>query len=160
MPQYSFNNQLAGTPQNLSSSYKTILYTAAATGATTLRRGWIYELEVGADGAPNSTDCTIVWSMDRTTADGTGTSAVPPPLETNDAAALLTYKVNYTAEPTVTSATTLLALALNQRNSQRVLFKDDVSSLIVPAVNNAGIVMRAKSATFAATVVGQEYVRE
>lgn len=162
MAQYSVNNLLGGTQQNLSATLGTILYTYATTGATTLRRGWLYEVEVGLDGAPNSTDCAVTWRWDRATSgDGTATTITPPPLDPSDAAALLTYKANFTVEPTtVTAATALLVLALNQRNSQRVIFKDDVSSMIIPATNNAGIVCRAKSPTYASTAIVQEYVRE
>lgn len=160
MAKYAANNILGGTQQNLSSSFKTLLYVVATTGATTLRRGWLYDLEVGLDGAPNATDCSVVWSVDRTTADGTGTAIVAAPLETNDAAALLTYKANYTSEPTVTAATTLLTLALNQRASQRWVARDDTDALVVPATNLAGLVARAKSATYASTAIAHAYVKE
>lgn len=160
MARYAINNLLAGTQQNLSTAFKTIVYTVAATGATTLRRGWWDEIDVGQDGAPNATDCTIVWSIDRTTADGTGTAITPAPNETNDAAALLTNKANYTAEPTVTSATTLLPLALNQRQNARWKVFDLAQALVIPATNLAGLVMRAKSATFTSTVVGHAFVVE
>ena len=56
MALYAASNQLGGTPQNLSSSYKSINIVTAATGATTLRRGWIYEFEIGADNVPNATE--------------------------------------------------------------------------------------------------------
>lgn len=160
MAQYSHNNQLGGTAQALSTSYKTICSVFATTGATTLRRGFLYEVEVGSDSAPNANDCAIVYDWSRMTADGTGTTVTPPPLDISDAAALLTYKANYTVEPTVTAATSLLSLALNQRASQRWIAKDDVSALIIPATNNAGIVGRAKSTVFVGTAVMQQYIRE
>lgn len=159
MAQYNLSNLLGGTQQNMTTTFKTVTYAVATTGATTLRRGWIKEVEVGADGAPNAADTTIVYSWDRTTADGTGTSVTPPPLDVTDAAALLTYKANYTVEPTVTANTGLLVLALNQRNSQRVSYEDD-KCLVIPAVNLSGIVGRAKSAIFASTVVFNQYMRE
>lgn len=160
MARYAFNNLLAGSQQNLSSSYKTILYNVAATGATTLRRGWWDEFDFGQDGPPNATDCSVNWSIDRTTADGTGTAATVAPTETNDAAALLTYKVNYTAEPTVTAATTLWATGVNQRQNGRWKVFDLAQALVVPATNLAGLVMRAKSATYASTVVAHAFVVE
>lgn len=160
MARYAANNLLAGSQQNMSSSFKTIVVVTAATGATTLRRGWIDEVDVGADGAPNSTDCTIVWSWDRQTAVGTATSATPPPVEGADAAALLTYAVNATAEGTITAATTLLAAAMNQRQNYRWKVFDLNQAMVIPATNAAGIAMRCKSATFASTVVGHEYVVE
>lgn len=161
MAQYAVSTLSGGTEQVCTTTPgKTLLYAYAATGATTLRRGWIYEIEIGASGAPNSTDCTIQWTMTRaTTGDGTATTLTPAPLEVNDAAALLTYKGNFTVEPT-TFTGSLMYLALNQRNSQRWIAKDDVSALIIPAVNNAGIAGRAYSATYAATTGMQWYVRE
>ena len=160
MARYSVNNLLAGSQQNLSSAYKTIVSTNAATGATTLRRGWWDEIDVGQDGSPNATDCSVTWSVDRMTAAGTGTSATAAPTETNDAAALLTNTVNYTAEPTVTAATSLLGLALNQRQNARWKVFDLAQALVVPATNLAGLVLRAKSATFASTVIGHVYCVE
>jgi hypothetical protein len=52
MARYSLSNTLAGTEQNLSSSFKTLDVVTAAT----LRRGWIDEVIVGADGSISSTD--------------------------------------------------------------------------------------------------------
>lgn len=151
MAQYSMNNTQAGSQQNLSSSYKTLVSLTAATGAATLKRGWIYECEFGVDGAPNSTDCTVVWDWSRQTTLGTGTSNTPSPLDLADTAAGLVSTVNYTVEPTVTVS--LMTVALNQRNSQRWIARDDKSALIVPATNVAGVVGRAKSATYASTAV-------
>lgn len=154
MAQYSMNNTQAGSQQNLSSSYKTLVSLTAATGAATLKRGWIYEVEFGADGAPNSTDCTIVWDWSRQTTLGTGTSNTPSPLDLADTAAGLVSTVNYTVEPTITVS--LMTIALNQRNSQRWIARDDKSALIVPATNVAGIAGRAKSATYTSTAVMTE----
>lgn len=158
MALYSMNNTQAGSQQNLSSSYKTIVSLTAATGAATLKRGWIYEWEVGADGAPNSTDCTIVWDWSRQTTLGTGTSNTPSPLDLADTAAGLVSTINYTVEPTITAS--LMTVALNQRNSQRWIARDEKSALIVPATNVAGVAGRAKSATFTSTVVMTEMFAE
>jgi hypothetical protein len=158
MALYSMNNTQAGSQQNLSSSYKTLCSLTAATGATTLRRGFIYEWEVGLDGAPNSTDCAVIWDWSRQTTLGTGTSNTPSPLDFNDAAALLVSTVNYTVEPTITAS--LMTVALNQRNSQRWIARDDRSALIVPATNVAGIAGRAKSPTYASTAVMTEFFSE
>jgi hypothetical protein len=160
MARYAVNNTLAGTQQNASSSFKTAVLVNAATGATTLRRGWCDEFQWSVDGAPNSTDCTVVHDISRMTADGTETSATPNPLETNDAAALLTYKVNATAEPTVTAASSLDTQGLNQRQNFRWKVFDLAQALVVPATNLAGLVTRFKSATFTSTVVHHLFVVE
>jgi len=158
MALYSTNNTQAGSQQNLSSAYKTIVSLTAATGAATLKRGWIYEWEVGADGAPNASDTTIVWDWSRQSTLGTGTSATPSPLDLADSAAGLVATVNYTAEPTI--GVSLMTVALNQRNSQRWIARDEKSALIIPATNVAGIAGRAKSAIYASTVVMTEMFAE
>jgi len=162
MALYAASNQLAGTEQSITTTYKSQLSVTAATGATTLRRGWIYEFELGADAVPNSTDCPISWDVSVQTAAGTSSAVTPNPLDIGggDAAALLTYSANYTAEGTVTANSSLFYMALNQRASQRVIFRDEKSSIIVPAVNLKGPVFRAKSPNYAATVGVQIYISE
>lgn len=159
---YACSNLNAGTQQNLSSSYKTINVVTAATGATTLRRGWIYEFEIGADNVPNSTDCAISWDISAQTAAGTATSNTPNPIDQGggDAAALLTYASNATAEGTITSASSVFYLGLNQRASQRWIARDEKSAIIVAAVNLKGWAMRAKSTNYASTVGWQFYISE
>src|SRR5581483_7045931 len=131
---YAVNNSNAGSPQNLTTTYKSLLSVTAATGATTLRRGWMYEFEIGPLNVPNSTDCTIQWDVSVQTAAGTATATTPNPVDVGggDAAALLVYNVNYTAEPTVTAASSLFNIGLNQRASQRWMARDQASSLIIP----------------------------
>ena len=93
MARYSVNNLMAGSQQVLATTNKAIIGINAVTGATTLRRGWIDEIEVGADGAAVATDCQIDWTMAVQTAAGTGTAATPQPTPDGaDAAALLTYR--------------------------------------------------------------------
>ena len=158
MAQYSINNRLAGTQQVLTTTFKTQLSLTAATA--TLRRAWIYEVEVGADGAPNATDCAIVYDWSRQTAAGTSTSTTPNPLDAADTAAGTVGTANFTAEPTITATSSLMSLALNQRNSQRWIARDDKSALIIPATNLAGIACRALSPTYASTVVVTEMFAE
>jgi hypothetical protein len=162
MSAYTIANVNAGTPQVLSSTAKTILAVTAATGATTLRRGWIMEWEVGASDVPNATDCPIVWSIDEQTAAGTSTSLTPRfnDLGGGDAAALLVYSSNFTIEGTVTASSAAWILALNQRASYRVQMRDEYHSLIVPAVNLKGFAMRAKSPNYASTVAWRALVKE
>lgn len=162
MATYTVNNTMAGSQQNLSSSYKTLLSITAATGATTLRRGWLYEFEIGADGVPNATDCPISWNVQTQTAAGTSTAATALPVDIGggDAAALLTYAVNYSAEGTYTAASSLFYMPLNQRASQKIAFRDEKSSLIIPAVNLKGVACTAKSPNYASTAGWTGYVVE
>lgn len=162
MAAYTFSNQNAGSAQNLTSTYKTIIGVNAATGATTLRRGWIMEWEIGPDNIPSNTDCAISWSIDVMTAAGTGSALTPQvnDIGGSDAAALLTYTANYTAEPTVTASSNLWYMGLNQRGSYRVQLRDEWSAIIVPAVNLKGPVLRAKSTNYALTVGWRGLIRE
>lgn len=160
MALYSINNRLAGTQQNLAATFKTQLTLSAATGAATLKRGWIYEWEVGADGLPNAADCAIIYDWSRQTAAGTSTAATPNPLDPADTAAGLVGSVNFTAEGTITAASSLMAVALNQRNSQRWIARDEKSAMIIPATNLAGIAARALSSTYASTVLVNQHFAE
>lgn len=162
MARYSFNNLMAGTQQVLAGTNKALFGVNAATGATTLRRGWIDEIFVGADGAAVATDCQIDWTFAVQTAAGTGTAVTPQPTPDGaDAAALLTYTGNYTADPTYTQASAMLSFATNQRQGQRVAFADfRLTPLIVAAVNLKGITMAAKSTNYTSTANVQGYCVE
>ena len=152
MALYSANNKQAGTQQNIAASPgKTMINITALTGAATLKRGWIYEWEVGADGAPNSTDCAITWEFIRNTTVGTGTAVTPSPLDLADTAGGLVATANHTVEPTM--GVSLMAVALNQRNSQRWIARDEKSALIIPATTVTGVGCRAYSPTYASTGV-------
>ncbi len=152
MALYAEGNKQAGTQQNIAASPgKTLVNLTALVGAATLKRGWIYEWEVGADGAPNATDCAITWEFIRNSTVGTGTPVTPSPLDTADTAAGLVATANHTVEPTL--GVSLMAVALNQRNSQRWIARDEKSALIVPATTTNGIGCRAYSPTYASTGV-------
>lgn len=154
MARYHFDNRFAGTQQNLTTTYKTI--SAVWSVTATLRRGRAVALQIGADGAPNATDCQIVYNVLRQTADGTGTSATPNPLFPADAASSMNAKVNYTAEPT--SALSLWTRSLNQRASMQWAAQDVDAMILWPATNLNGLAMLALSPTYAAPVLcGMEY---
>lgn len=163
MALYGISNTQAGTQQNLATTYKTLVALTAATA--TLRRAWIYEVEVGTDSAPSAVDSPIVYQWSRQTAAGTATAATPNALDPADTAAGTVAAVNATAEGTITAASELLTLALNQRNSQRWIARDERSALVIPATNLAGIAGRAKSplaatSGYAATAVLQMHFEE
>lgn len=164
MPRYSVNNTTAGSQQNLSSAFKTMVAVSAVTGATTLRRGWIDEIIVGADGTLNSTNCQVLWDWSKFTAVGTAGAAGVATSPEADAAALLVYGVNYpTTEPTYTASASLLAFPTNQQQSQRWFANqapNQTQPLVVPAITVNGVGGRAKSPTYVSTVQMQEYVIE
>lgn len=145
MANYVAHNRLGGTQQNLSTSFKTLLNVVGATSY----RARIWGLMVGADGAPNATDCQIVYdiaSKDATTA-GTGTAVTPNKANPADRAAGLTVNANYTAEPT--TFTSVLAIPLNQRASQRWVAYDANQCIVMAATASLGLGVRALSPTYA-----------
>lgn len=162
MPSYTVNNQNAGSPQSLSSSYKSIISIGAATGATTLRRVWITEVEWGATDVPNATDCPILFDISAQTAAGTATSLTPQLTDQGggDAAALGTYLANYSAEGTITSSSSVFFKSINQRASDKQWWRDKATCPIIAAVNLKGWTMRAKSPNYASTVGVQASVEE
>lgn len=143
MAEYGTNNLLGGTQQAISASYKTLLSIFATSG--TLHRCSIYDFTFATNGVP--ADNYMQYDVSRMTADGTATAVTPNPLDPADAASLMTSKANYSAEPTVTSASSLLATGLNQRASYRWIAAPG-SELIVPATANNGLVFRALSGAY------------
>lgn len=150
MAKYAFSNGNAGSEQNLTTTYKTLADITAATGATTLRRAWVYDVMFGVDGTP--ADNVLVWKVDRQTSTGTRSAVTPPPLDAGDAAALITCGANTTIEGIITSATQLIELPVNQRASYRWVAAPG-GELIVPATNVAGLGFRAKSPAYASTAL-------
>lgn len=148
MARYAVNNALAGTQQNMTTAFKTMI---AMFSSATVRRGKLYDVAWGVNGTP--VDSAIEIDISRMTADGTATSATSLPLDPADGAALTTTKVNYTAEPTVTAASALADLPSNVRASYRwVAFPG--GELVWPATAAAGLVIRAKNppASYTSTV--------
>lgn len=147
---YTAGTGHGGTQQAMTTTYKTLTSLTAATGATTLRRAAVYQMNFGADGTP--ADNVLTYKMDRQTTVGTGTSIVPSPADPGDAAALITATANHTAEPTVTGATQLFEMPLNQRASYRWDAAPG-GELIVPATNTTGLGFRVKSPAYTGTCV-------
>ena len=149
MGYYHTSNEMAGTPQSISTSgtKKTIVNLSAATA--TLRRAKVSEILVGASAAPNATDCPIQFEALRQTTLGTGTTATPSPFDLADAASDTVGTVNMTAEPT--GSVILLDININQRASQRWAATPG-QELVIPATNLAGIGVRAWSPNYASTV--------
>jgi len=143
------NNDIAiNSQQNLTTTFKTLLSITAATGATTLRRAWLYDIMVGTDGTP--ADNAVNWIVNRQSTVGTATSHTAAQQDAADAAPLMTTNVNHTIEPTVTDQTGLVQLGVNQRASYRWVAYPG-GELIVPATNTTGIGVRAKSPAYTST---------
>jgi hypothetical protein len=150
MAKYGMSNLNAGSQQVLTSTYKTQWSLTSLTGATTLRKAWIYDVTFGTDGTP--ADNSVTYKIDRQTSVGTGSAGAPAPMETTDAAALIVATLNHTIEPTITAATQLLEIATNQRATYRWVAAPG-GELVVPAVTVTGLGGRAKSPAYTGTVV-------
>lgn len=158
MAKYSVSSASAGTQQALTTTYKTLLSVTSLTGASTLRRGWIYDVEFGADGTP--ADNILVFKLDRQTTVGTGTAATAAPLDAADAPALLVSTVNNTVEPGTVN-NTLLEIPVNQRSSYRwCTIPGSGAELVVPAVTVNGIGCRAKSPAYTGTGIARVHFFE
>lgn len=147
---YATNNQLAGTEQNMSSAYKTLVNVYATSGS--LRRGKVNMFAVGTDGA--AANNSMVFDISRMTAEGTATTVTPNPLDPADVACLATSKANHTAEPTVTASSSLFNDGINQQLSYVWQAVPDRGELIYPATASNGLVLRAKSGAYTSTATG------
>ena len=150
MASYNLNNSL--NLLTLTSSYKTALVAGAVTGATTLRRIWWTEIEWGATDVPNASDCPILLLMQKFTAAGTTTAATPGGTDgLIDAAALGTYGLTASGEPTYTTPGYVFFKSINQRASDKQWWRDKATCPISPAVTANGIGAQAKSPNYAST---------
>lgn len=156
MANYSINNTLGGTAQNLSSSYKSIV-TATSSSATQARRGQIYDVMVGTDGTP--ADNAVVYDISRQTAAGTITAVTAVSLNPADAAFLGLAAANATIEGTVTATSSVFNVGVNQRASYRWVAAPG-SEFIYPATTANGFTLRAKSPAYTSTVTAQILVTE
>ena len=123
------------------------------------RRIMLYEVELGASGAPASTDAQILWDLSRFTATTTlaGTSVIPNLLDTADSSPLALFFNAISAELTYSAAGAGLSLkswGINQRGSYRWRALDDNDNIIIPAAVGTGIGLRAQSSAFTSTAIG------
>lgn len=134
-------------PGSLSATttYKTGALIYATTGV--LARGKVMELIFGAAGAPAASDTYVQYDVSRITNFSTNATAfVPNSLDPADAAARATAQISAVSEPTVTAASSLWNLSMNQRNSGRYAVLEEAKALIFPATANNGLAFRALSA--------------
>jgi hypothetical protein len=151
MARFHVDNRLSATQQALATTFKTQVSLTAATA--TLCRAQVVELAYGADGAPNATDCQIVYDVSAQTAAGTpSTTVTPVKVNPADVASRTVGAINYTAEGTITATSTVFTRSLNQRASQQ-WYANPGSEIIIPATNLAGVAFRALSPTYASFVL-------
>ena len=149
---YTSSNLLAGTQQNLSTAYKTLLSLTAETTTFGVVRGKISEITIGIDAAP--ADNTINIDVSRQTAAGTSTAVTVNPVDPGDVAGRAAGEANYTAEGTITAASQLLAIPMNQRATARWVCSPG-GELVWPATDENGLAIRAKSPAYTSTAVAE-----
>lgn len=155
MANYSANNINAGTQQAIAAAYKTLLSLTAQT--TSLRRIKIYDVLMGTNGTP--ADNFMEFDISRQTAAGTSTSTTPNMLDPADAAAFTVGSANFTAEGTITAASSVFYVGVNQRASYRWVAAPG-SELVGPATNLAGFAFRARSGGYTGTATVTEFFQE
>ena len=155
MAVYHTNTELAGTPQAMAATYKTLITLTAATA--TLTSGKIIDVMFGTEGTP--ADNFLEYDISRQTAAGTITAATPTALDPTTRACGTVAGVNATAEGTVTAASSVFYIAVNQRASYRWVAVPG-SELIIPNVNLAGFAIRAKSAAYTGNATASVYHSE
>lgn len=106
--------------------------------AATTVRPRLYDLVLSSSSTPN--DYSADFQLQRFSADGTGTSVTPQPLDFADVASLTTSKHTYTVEPTLTANEILLRLAHNQRATVRWVAAPG-GELIIPALAGDGLAL-------------------
>lgn len=106
--------------------------------AATTVRPRVYDIVLSSPSTPN--DYSAQFLLQRFSADGTGTSVTPQPLDFNDPASLSTSKHTYTVEPTLTSGEILLDLAHNQRATVRWVAQPG-GELIIPCLAGDGLAL-------------------
>lgn len=149
MARYSTNNSLAGAQQPTAATYKTMLALTAATA--TLTSAKVFDVMWGTAGLP--ADNYMEFDLSRQTAAGTSTVATPNALDGALRAAGTVANVNFTAEGTITAASSLLYIGINQRASYRWVCQPG-SEFVIPATNLAGLAFRVRSAGYTGNATG------
>lgn len=150
MANYVANNAQGGSAQNLAATYKTIVALTAATA--TLTSAKIYDVLIGTLGTP--ADNVVQWDISAQTAAGTSTAVTPTQLDPTNRAAGTVASVNFTAEGTITAASSVFNIGINQRASYRWVAAPG-GEIIIPKTNLAGFALRALSPAYTSTVSGQ-----
>ena len=118
--------------QTVTTSFKTAL----SLISTAAIRPRVYEFAFSWDAAADNMQRI---QISRHTADNTGSSVTPEPLNTGDPVSLTTSSSNHTGEPTITANSFLLNIYAYQRAIYQIMLAPGYE-LIMPATANAGLV--------------------
>jgi len=146
---------IPGNQGTVSTSNKTATLATSIAGLRPQLYGW----GVSAFGAPNSTDCSMVWTLQITSAAGTTTAVTPTPIDPVYAAASTIGGSNATIEPTYTAGIVPWVMALNQRASQLVWMPVNAPVVLVGTASH-GAGMQVLSTNYASQANCVLYVQE
>lgn len=107
--------------------------------ATRPRRFKLYDLMISYSGTPG--DAAALLQVPRCTAAGTSTAVTPRNLDPADAATELDAGENHTVDPTITSNSSLLDLAFNQRAAVRWVASPG-KEIVAPATASNGLAFK------------------
>lgn len=148
---YFLSNSMGGTEQAITTTYKTL--TRVEVPASSGKRFYVWEIEVGQNAAPNATDCQVEYDFGFCDATAAGTSTAATPYNAIDTSVTL-GKVNYTAEPTAYSvADTFWHKAINQRGAA-LWQAAPGGEIYIPSSASEGPGLRALSTNYTGTALG------
>jgi hypothetical protein len=108
---------------------------------------------MGAASAPNATDTPIQYDLSRVTSSGSGgTSYAPQAVDPADPSTSVAVGYITASGATLTAASTVFNVNLNQRNSQRWTAAQESQMLIYPATASNGFAFRALSPNYGGSV--------
>lgn len=149
-----------GQQATLTTTYKTAMTTVCASSNP--RRIKVFDINVGAQSAPASTDTNIQFDLSAVSADGTGTAYTLTPVDPGDATWTSTAKVNHTVEPTLIAArTSLFNIGMNQRAPFRwQTYLGSGAEIMFAATASNGFALRALSAGYTGAAGGTTFFQE
>ena len=158
MPYYFINGSLSAS---VAFNQHGALAYATSTNGSALRRGRVYELLMGAASAPSATDTDIAYDLSRiTTSTSGGTSYAPQCTDPAEAQTPSALAYITASGATLTANSSVFAVPLNQRNSQRWTAAQESQMLIWPATSGNGFAFRALSPAYSASVQTNMYFQE
>src|SRR5262245_53505365 len=150
----------SGTQQATAAAYTGTLVSvcnSTTSGATlTARRGKLYDILVGTNGAP--ADNFMEFEVARTTTQSTATNIVAPPLDSADAGHGNSVNVNSSSFGTIT-VPNLWYVGMNQRASYRWVCAPG-SELVWPTTTSNGLALRQRSGAYTGTATGNIMFQE
>lgn len=127
------------------------------TGGTS-GRVRLYHLLIGSPATPGNQ--AAQFAIRRTTARGTqSASFTPKPLDPADVACNATWDSAWAANPTITAASDLLVIAMNQQASWQWMV-DPTYGLVIPATAGNGLALLSDATTSAASFLYNGFFKE